>query len=65
MSSTALPTENSAVTAKTFERTDVVLQERPQPGGRRVLFSIGLIGIDKVFEETEHGKNPKFGAAMG
>ena len=41
-----------------FERADIVLQEGPEPGGRGVLFSIGLIGIDEVFEEAEHGGRP-------
>ena len=40
------------------EGADVILQEGPEPGGGRVDLIIGLIGIDEIFEEAEHGEKP-------
>ena len=47
------------------ESADIVAQERPELSGRGVQFGIGLIGIDEVFEEAEHGGRPGVGCSDG
>ena len=44
-----------------MKRFCVIHQERQQAPGRRVLFFIGHIGVDEIFEETKHGRGPSKG----